>query len=260
MANILNRGVMSDFDIALNANIENISFDVFDTLLKRNVEKPTDIFDLIQIKLGRKYSNFKDKRIYAEEKARKLHDEVKLIDIYEEYDGIRSDEKKRLLDLELQTEREVLVCNRRLKKFYDKCIKSEKNIYIISDMYLPVEFIETVLENNGIRGYKKIYVSCEYGKSKKKGDLFDQYLLDNGIKSKSTIHIGDSWKADYIVPILKGMRAIHIPRIVSTKNEFNYFKNDKINTNYLFNFLENKTIKSGNKYYEFGYYEFGPFL
>ena len=46
-------------------NYENVSFDIFDTLLKRNVKEPTDVFDIVQRYVGKEYPNFKVKRIDA---------------------------------------------------------------------------------------------------------------------------------------------------------------------------------------------------
>ena len=43
-----------------------VSFDIFDTLLKRNINEPSDIFSLIKIDIDR----FGEKRIEAEKVAR----------------------------------------------------------------------------------------------------------------------------------------------------------------------------------------------
>ena len=70
------------------AKYEYISFDVFDTLIKRNIENPTDLFDLVQKIYNQTnkplLENFKEKRIEAERKARELssHKEPNIDDIY----------------------------------------------------------------------------------------------------------------------------------------------------------------------------------
>lgn len=46
--------------------------------------------------------------------------------------------------------------------------KQKKPIIIISDMYLSSNDISLLLERTGYNGYSKIYVSSEYGQSKKK--------------------------------------------------------------------------------------------
>lgn len=44
-----------------------VSFDIFDTLVKRNVENPTDVFKLMEYKAG---NGFADRRIKAENRLR----------------------------------------------------------------------------------------------------------------------------------------------------------------------------------------------
>ena len=81
-----------------------ISFDLFDTLIKRNVVSPTDIFRIVE--LDTKCRNFAYDRIEAEEKARKvtINEEVTLQEIYDclPYDDVK---KKYLLGQELETEK-----------------------------------------------------------------------------------------------------------------------------------------------------------
>ena len=51
-----------------------VSFDIFDTLLKRNVKRPTDVFYYIEKKWNKK--GFGEARIKAENMAREVNQEV----------------------------------------------------------------------------------------------------------------------------------------------------------------------------------------
>ena len=62
---------------------EEVTFDIFDTLIKRDVPDPTSVFSLMEFDL--KESSFKKKRIKAENDARDKYGEVTLDEIYEEY-------------------------------------------------------------------------------------------------------------------------------------------------------------------------------
>ncbi len=64
------------------------SFDIFDTLLKRNLKNPTDVFDFVQKKV--EIESFKIKRIEAEQIARRSTNrkEVTLEEIYSYFDGL----------------------------------------------------------------------------------------------------------------------------------------------------------------------------
>ena len=64
-----------------------ISFDMFDTLIKRYVSSPLDVFTLVEIFYNKNHShniyNFQKERILAEKKARMDNDnEVNIDDIY----------------------------------------------------------------------------------------------------------------------------------------------------------------------------------
>ena len=69
-------------------NYEIISFDIFDTLIIRYVEKPEDIFSIIEYRI-KDAIDFKNKRINAEKIARrKFEREITIDDIYSELKNI----------------------------------------------------------------------------------------------------------------------------------------------------------------------------
>ncbi|UNL42963.1 glycosyltransferase [Ligilactobacillus agilis] len=236
-----------------------VSFDIFDTLLKRNVTTPSDVFDLVQLYLPSNVKYSKKIRIEAERIARKNSstEEITLKDIYTEYLKYVPGDLNELVTAELKAEESVLVANLPILTFYQKCVELGKKVYIISDMYLPQIFIEKVLSKNGIENYEKLYVSCEMDSTKRTGNLFERYLQENSIDVKYAIHIGDSWNSDYKQPKLHGIDAVHIPLIV--KNQELVYGQQNIETNYLSNYV-NKTMTGTDKYYSFGYRKFGPFL
>lgn len=118
-----------------------VSFDIFDTLLKRNVKKPTDVFKYMEKKYNRE--GFFNERIEAEKRARANNKiEVTLKDIYEEMPFDFSKE-------ELETESELLIQNDWIISVYKKAVQS-KIVIITSDMYLPEEFIIQILKREKI--------------------------------------------------------------------------------------------------------------
>ena len=106
-------------------NYDIVSFDIFDTLLKRNVKEPTDVFSYMEKKY--QIDGFCEKRIEAEKTARKKKNglEVTLKDIYTEFGTDYSDE-------ELETESELLIANDEVYPIFRKCIES-KTVIIVSD-------------------------------------------------------------------------------------------------------------------------------
>ncbi len=184
-----------------------VSFDIFDTLLKRKVSHPSDVFALV----GERYKNteFKNKRIMAEKVARKhvSGEEVTLEDIYKELGDEYEDYKR----YELQTEIELLSANPPLYEVYQYCREQGKHIIITSDMYLPESFLNKILHKNGIE-YERCFVSSEYGVQKITGNLFRKELEVLHISPSEIIHIGDSIRADAIGAWRAGIKFVLIPK------------------------------------------------
>ena len=138
-----------------------VSFDVFDTLIKRNCANPTDIFTITEKRFNRqnedKISGFKNARIEAERYARTF-EETGEIDFDAIYDNLNFPHKDELKQLELLCEEAYCVPNKRLKAIYDYCVERKKTMVCISDMYLHSEIIRKILENVGFHNIKKIYV------------------------------------------------------------------------------------------------------
>lgn len=230
-------------------NYDIVSFDIFDTLLKRNVKEPTDVFSYMEKKY--QINGFREKRIEAEKAARKKKNglEISLEDIYAEFGADYSDE-------EMETESELLIANAEVYPIFRKCIES-KTVIIVSDMYLPENFIKEILKREQIVGYKKLYLSSVIGKTKSSGNLFEYVRNDVGL-NKKIIHIGDSSKSDYIMARKSGIEAIHIPTHI-VKQGFT-LKENGIEEDIINSFLNNTRPTSENQYYRFGYEKFGMFL
>lgn len=240
-------------------NFDVISFDIFDTLLKRNIRYPKDVFTWIESEIGESYPDFAHQRMKAEEKARQnTQREISIVDIYKRYDGLTEAQRKELISLEMQTESELLTLNIELKEVYHYCQKHGKKIVLISDMYLPKYFLERILRREGIEGYSKLFLSCEMSMTKVSGKLFQYALDDLGIDSGNMLHIGDSWISDYKIPKKLGIRAIHIP---THRNRSSYTLDRKrIELNILNEFINNHIDEENDNYYRFGYEKFGMLL
>lgn len=260
LKNKINTGKTPDAKILFKRieKYENVSFDIFDTLLKRKVNNPNDVFNLMQRAVQDKISNFAQKRIHAESQARSKNNskEITLDSIYDCMHGTSIEQKEQLKKLELKFEANILVQNKEMIDLFNLCKQANKQIYIISDMYLPLQFIEKILKKNNITGYKKIYLSSNEKLTKRSGQIFDLYLKENSFKAEKCIHIGDSWHSDYKIPKSKGISAIHIPRNTIFSNS------DILKEQYLNNFIRlniyNKSVQ--DPYYKFGYKKFGQFL
>ena len=99
----------------------------------------------------------------AEEKAYQQYGSGANLDNILQYDDSVIDElEKEEIKQELENSQAI----------YNYAISKNKGIYIISDMYLPEKFILKMLNINGYRGFKQLYVSNVYAADKRSGKLF----------------------------------------------------------------------------------------
>lgn len=232
---------------------DEVSFDIFDTLIKRNVPKPIDVFQLMEECLG--YDDFCKNRVGAEIEARKLSGEVTLKDIYTVMTSYDDDIKDILMAAEIEYESNLCVVNKDMIDIYNSIVKN-KRVFLISDMYLSKEVIESILEKNNITGYDELIISNEIGKNKSNGELF-KYVIAK-YKCKNICHIGNNFMADYISARKSGLKAYKIKT-----NTYRLPKKYTIDTNkgqYLESFLSNNHDAKRDYFYNFGYERFGPVL
>lgn len=243
-----------------------ISFDIFDTLIKRTVNQPKDVFFIVQQKFISLYgekiciNNFASKRIDAEQSLRRAKkSEVTLNEIYEvlkeKYDCNICERYK---SIEIDTEKRVCLASPKIKEIFSYCLKARKKILITSDMYLPKSVIEDILEKNGYSGYDKLYLSCEKNKTKSSGELFDELLKQENLEPRELLHVGDNFKSDYLIPRKKGIRASHI-RTSSTIKQHQILCTPPNIENSLFRFVM-LTNQYTDIFSRVGYCEFGPLL
>lgn len=242
-----------------------ISFDVFDTLLKRDVMSPTEVFDLVEKKLDTKYgfhSCFAKKRVYTEYNLRKTNGlrEVTLEEIYEEID-LPLEQKSVFKRGELEAEKQLLHANNPIKAIFDFCIKQKKKVYLISDMYLPLAFLTDIIHEAGYSNYKKLYLSCEYRKTKRTGELFQIFLQEEGINPKSVLHIGDSMYADVLGAKRAGIRSYHIHQNINYTLYSSIPKKDaNLSQRALYAFVNNREADCTTRAEKLGYELIGPLI
>lgn len=194
-----------------------ISFDMFDTLVERPVLEPTNLFKLVAKRCGLPYQ-FVYMRTNAERFARennqRMDREVDLEDIYAALALIlrcTPEELEVIKQTEIEVELQYLRVKRSGRLLYEKALRENKDIVIVTDMYLPKEVIKKCLENNGYVQYKKIYLSHEYRTSKSDGGLYDIMIADameNGILPGEILHIGDNRKVDMVMAKQKGLDSV----------------------------------------------------
>lgn len=245
--------------------IEYYSFDMFDTLITRLLDKPTDLFSIMEKEYN--IANFKKNRINAERKARKSskHEEITIDEIYNELkiidSSINTFEVKKI---EKELEIKLCIINKNFIDTYSNLEEENKKIIIISDMYLDSDTIKKILSKNGI-SFDKLYLSSEIKKTKHTGSLYDYVLNDLNIKSNQIIHYGDNKNSDFINPKKRGIKSVLVNN--NWNNNLSFY-NSKVK-DYRYLTMEkfiNSNIKNKfsdlrlNYFYKAGYEILGPLL
>lgn len=239
-----------------------ISFDLFDTLVKRHVCMPEDIFKIVEemynkVHRAEPISQFVNIRKQAEAYARKncAREEVTLQQIYKNIECGQSDE---LMELELKIEYEMTDVNQVIKPIFDLCVEKKKPIFIISDIYLPKEHVLRLLDKCGLTPVYKVYVSSELGLIKQTGNLFKEVVKKEKIDTKLMLHIGDSYESDYVMPRSIGITACKIRRYDNINIKMFQHRKDNFQVITLECFFNH--MKKENFYYDWGYRNLGVFL
>lgn len=247
-----------------------VSFDIFDTLILRNVYQPTNIFKILSKIVLEKFQvkDFYEIRVSCEKEARVDSNNFEC-NIDEIYDLIgKKIENKKLIseikNIELELEMDFCVQNSFMKEVYDYCKNKNKHIIFISDMYLDEKFILKLLKKCG---YDKgnLYVSSTYRKNKGSLELYSYVLMKEKINKNKWVHIGDNSNSDYNSPLEFGIKAYNYTN-VSSKCELTPNSNFEaivlgIQNNYLYNGKERSYWERfGVKYVSLIYFGFTKWL
>lgn len=205
-----------------NPNIEVVSFDLFDTLLKRRVLSPTDLFTLLEKEVIKSLKlndliNFKEIRIEAEKRCRlkRTKEDISIDDIYEELNKILClgpVELERIKEAEIRLEIKLNSPRKFVQELLNLANYFHKKVLVISDMYLPDEVIRKIIKLNSLE-VSELYVSSNIGKSKSTGNLFKAVGEINNIKFKNWVHIGDNLMSDYLIPRKLGITSVYLPSV-----------------------------------------------
>ncbi|KXV29752.1 hypothetical protein AD936_18145 [Gluconobacter japonicus] len=197
-------------------NFSVVSFDVFDTLLFRNLADPKDVFKIIEEKYN--IDNFYAKRIAAEalsrEKSKIQYDSYET-SIDQIYSMIYDDHNKKDfgVEMEVSEEEDLLFPHPFGMLVYKIAKKLGLKTIAISDMYLGSEQIKKILIKNGFY-LDHVFSSSDWRKEdigKYNGKSFVKVCRELNVFPEEIIHFGDNIQSDFINANEKGVASIHLP-------------------------------------------------
>lgn len=185
-----------------------VSFDLFDTLLLRAVRRPEDAFSLVGAKLY--FPDFQRLRVEAEALARRRKEaawgtgEVTLREIWEELSILTGLSPQEGMDAEFQVERALCRGNPYFIPVVQALRREGKPLCLLSDMYLPGEFLQDLAEKAGFGRFDKVLVSGEAGVSKGNGGLYERLRREFPAGTRIA-HVGDNPHSDGDMATKHGM-------------------------------------------------------
>lgn len=189
---------------------EIISFDFFDTLFLRAVCNPQDVFRLMEKEVGIPIKQMRDRakcRIKENYSLDELYGQIEILE------NIPHEQVQVIKQAEINIEKKLLVSRTIIVSLLRKLLNSGKEIYIISDMYLPRDFYLDVFAKYGICvSASVILLSNELDVSKQDGSLW-KYYTKNIVKGRRALHIGDNVKGDVEMPMEYGVQAYLTPNV-----------------------------------------------
>lgn len=256
-------------------NFDYVSFDIFDTLVKRAVSEPDDIFRIMAKKCSSDSSfpafinEFHEVRTASEKTARNAalqagREDTTLTEIYgclpERYSAPL---KNKLMALEIAQEKACCHANPVMRRVYQWCKENKKHIIVISDMYLPLDCVKEILSQCGYDEYDRLFLSSDVGLTKTSGNLYSCALGCMQIEARKLAHIGDNVRGDYIKAKKQGIKAVWIARDPQ-RTKFirlnSISKEEKEVVRPIIKIMNNQIDPSWDRYYQYGYEVIGPLL
>lgn len=283
--NISNRSInLPNLDKLKKEILKNeiITFDIFDTLISRNVLNPHDIFSIVEKNVNLKFKkkiNFSLERRRAENECyNQFSHNFNLNQIYSKLEKrlkISRNSLHMIMQEEIKTEIKYSYPKNEIIEIFNFAKKNKKKVSLITDIYLDQLTIKKILKKNNIRNYRYLLVSCELKKNKLKGDIFKYFKhIEPG---KEYLHIGDNYKSDVINAKKNGLKTFHISNkqdlfinssLLSLKNavtnEFDLISQglltNKIFDKKNFTFYQKTNLPIIDNYPDLGFIIFGPLL
>lgn len=188
------------------------TFDIFDTALIRRCGRPETVLDLTAWRLFPDREDCRDEFVnWRRQGASKVGRYGTIEDIYstdggEEFPRFSSRE---LMEAEMSMEADMLMVNPYVKDAIERLRQEGWTIKFLSDMYLPSQWLRSILEREGCaKADDEVIVSCEWKARKDDGTLYK--AVRERFNPKQWIHHGDNKHSDCLMARRNNVKAVKI--------------------------------------------------
>ncbi len=199
-----------------------ISFDVFDTLVRREYTVP----DYAKFLLGRELTergliddpnDFIELRNHCELQLRiesNFQGDVRISEIYTaigRHLKLSDPEAQSLMTKEFEIDLGMIKPKEEMVALFNKLIRDGHKIWVISDSYYSRDQVGLMLRKVGVSGAYRLLVSSEEQKRKDNGTMWRMIKADlEQEQAPAYIHVGDNVVADAQIPGDLGLLTMHI--------------------------------------------------
>jgi len=199
---------------------DHISFDVFDTLVRRKYHAPDYAKlllgkSLVKSKIVKDAHSFVKARNNAEFEVRKEKNFIGDVDIFETYQylanqlGWTKEQAIKYAEQEFAYDLEMIEPKDEMVDLFNELIIGGKRVTVASDTYYTQEQVALMLAKVGASVGFELLVSSNLGKRKDNGTLW-QHIKESLPAKQSFIHVGDNAVADAQIPGDYGLQNLHI--------------------------------------------------
>lgn len=215
-----------------------LSIDIFDTLIIRLCEKPSDLF----LHIGKRFNNLNSRiQPISSTKFSHLRNNAGILlnnsckaekintfsigDIYRSIPTFKNSISV-LKDLELDVECDYCFISPEVENLIIEATNLSIPVILTSDIYFSKNQLKKILLSNNfdLNLISNFYVSCDYKCNKSSGHLFQKILKDfHSLHPNDILHLGDNFDSDILVPQSYGIKTYHfnaVPELLKEVCEY----------------------------------------
>jgi FMN phosphatase YigB (HAD superfamily) len=203
------------------ANFDIVSFDIFDTVLRREYTEP----EYAKFKLGQylaaqgivanphEFIQMRNDAELALRQARNFKGDVCITDVYHELETTLQCTKavaQQYLEMEFQFDLDMSKAKDEMVNIVHQLVDLGREIWFITDIYYTKKQIEIMLRKIGMTAPYRLFVSSDLGMRKDAGTMWSFIKAELTALNRSHLHVGDNVRSDAQICGDFGLANMHI--------------------------------------------------
>jgi FMN phosphatase YigB (HAD superfamily) len=203
------------------ANFDIVSFDIFDTVLRREYTEP----EYAKFKLGQylaaqgivsnphEFIQMRNDAELALRQARNFQGDVCITDVYHELETTLQCSKavaQQYLEMEFQFDLDMSKAKDEMVNIVHQLADLGREIWFITDIYYTKKQIEIMLRKIGMTAPYRLFVSSDLGMRKDAGTMWSFIKAELTALNRSHLHVGDNVRSDAQICGDFGLANMHI--------------------------------------------------